>query len=284
MTAANDKLMISEVVMSFICSDSCENGITKKTCSRKAQANHLFQSISGSKAVHWQTVGRTCGTIWWKKSAGWDGLRMCVDSTCPFHIEKLGMESSGPTLTAFCSAGWPCRNSIGLDCIAILHLSSWACLYICGLSQVSECTLIPSLSLAGWQGACWERGTGAPTTIPSHRSYWDLICVQPMDRHYLACLDLLASCPSLCNTGGPPSLLCPTSLRPQHVAGATLTAYLSAALGGLDCPSDTSHTTTRVNLFCCTASAVVTQPQKLFHSQASWREAKLCSVTGPNTI
>ena len=63
MTAANDKLMISEVVMSFICSDSCENGITKKTCSRKAQANHLFQSISGSKAVHWQTVGRTCGTI-----------------------------------------------------------------------------------------------------------------------------------------------------------------------------------------------------------------------------
>ena len=62
MTAANDKLMISEV-MSSLCSDLGENGITKENMPTRAQANHLFQSISGSNAVHWQMVGRTCGTI-----------------------------------------------------------------------------------------------------------------------------------------------------------------------------------------------------------------------------
>ena len=43
-------------VMGFVCSDSCKNGITKgkvRHCVRKVQANHLFQSISGSKAMDW---------------------------------------------------------------------------------------------------------------------------------------------------------------------------------------------------------------------------------------
>ena len=44
--------MISEV-MSFVCSDSCENGVTKQKCVRKDQANNLFQSISRSKAMDW---------------------------------------------------------------------------------------------------------------------------------------------------------------------------------------------------------------------------------------
>ena len=48
--------MISEF-MSFVYSDSCENGITKEKCVRKDQANYLFQtqiqSISGSKAMDW---------------------------------------------------------------------------------------------------------------------------------------------------------------------------------------------------------------------------------------
>ena len=47
--------MISKV-MSFVCSDSYENGITKEkvhTNFGKDQANHLFQSILGSKAMDW---------------------------------------------------------------------------------------------------------------------------------------------------------------------------------------------------------------------------------------
>ena len=44
--------MISEV-MSFVCSDSCENGITKEKVRTKDQANYRFQSISGSKAMNW---------------------------------------------------------------------------------------------------------------------------------------------------------------------------------------------------------------------------------------
>ena len=35
----------------FCISDSCENGITREKCLRNAQANHLFQSIPGSKAM-----------------------------------------------------------------------------------------------------------------------------------------------------------------------------------------------------------------------------------------
>ena len=44
--------MISEV-MSFVRSNSCENGITKETCLQNAQENHLLQSVLGSKAIDW---------------------------------------------------------------------------------------------------------------------------------------------------------------------------------------------------------------------------------------
>ena len=65
---ANDKLMpvISEV-MSFICSDSSENGIRKEKCLQNGQANHLFQSINhlfqsilGPKAMHWKFQSVKC--------------------------------------------------------------------------------------------------------------------------------------------------------------------------------------------------------------------------------
>ena len=59
----------------------------------------------------------------------------------------------------------------------------------------------------------------------------------------------------------------------------------STALSGLDGPSEF---TTRPGLFGCTVSVVVTQAHtfthSIFHSLASRCEAKLCSVTGPNTI
>ena len=45
--------MVSEVV-SLVCSDSCENGITKKNaCEMQCSGNPLFQSIAGSKAMYW---------------------------------------------------------------------------------------------------------------------------------------------------------------------------------------------------------------------------------------
>ena len=104
-----------------------------------------------------------------------------------------------------------------------------------------------------------------------------------MDRDYLACLAWLALWPSWCDTGGQPSLLRPASLRSQPVPrGQTIS---STALIWLDGPSDV---TTRLSLVGCTAGAVVTQAhtftQSIFRSLASRREAKLCSVTGPNTI
>ena len=50
--AIADKLMISEV-MSFACSDSCENGITKEKVLAKGSGKSHFQSISGSKEMDW---------------------------------------------------------------------------------------------------------------------------------------------------------------------------------------------------------------------------------------
>ena len=47
-----DKLMISEV-MSFVCLDSYENGITKEKVYTKGSGKLPFQSISGSKAMDW---------------------------------------------------------------------------------------------------------------------------------------------------------------------------------------------------------------------------------------
>ena len=69
-------------------------------------------------------------------------------------------------------------------------------------------------------------------------------------------------------------------------AGATRTDFL--VYGSQRVLWPIRHTT-RLSLFCCTvASAVVTQAQTfthcIFHSQASRREAKLCSPTGPNAM
>ena len=64
--------MISELseVMSFICSDSCENGITKEKVLAKCSGKSLFSKYLGfpSNGLEFskcQILGRTCGTIWW---------------------------------------------------------------------------------------------------------------------------------------------------------------------------------------------------------------------------
>ena len=85
-----------------------------------------------------------------------------------------------------------------------------------------------------------------------------------MHRDYLACLAWLALGPSWCDAGGPPS---PASSRPQLVPHGQVT--MSTALSGLDGPSD-------ITLSLAGLSNL--------HSLASQREARLCSITGPNTI
>ena len=71
------------------------------------------------------------------------------------------------------------------------------------------------------------------------------------------------------------NLLRPVSLRAQHVQRWQPT--WSLVLSWLD---NSSGTTTRLSLFCWTAGSVITKTQtfthSIFHSQASWREAKLC--------
>ena len=140
-------------------------------------------------------------------------------------------------------------------------------------------SLLPDRLWRARRGGAENRGTGAATTIPSLRSYSDFTCAQAMDRDYLACLAWLAW-PSWCDTGGPPS---PASSRAQPVPRGP-TAW-SNALSGLNGPSDI---TTRLSLFDCTAGAVFTPAHtfilSIFHSLALRHEAKLCSVTGPNTI
>ena len=104
-----------------------------------------------------------------------------------------------------------------------------------------------------------------------------------LDQDYLACLAWLVLWPSWCDTEWPPSLLRPASSRAQPVPRGQTT--WSSALIGLDGPSDI---TTRLSLFGGTAGAVVTQAHtfthSIFHSLTSRREAKLCTVTGLNTI
>ena len=70
-----------------------------------------------------------------------------------------------------------------------------------------------------------------------------------------------------------------------QVCSARGQTTLSSALSWLDGPSDI---TTRLSLLGCSAGAVVTPAHtftySIFHSLSSRREAKLCLVTGPNTI
>ena len=39
--------------MSFVCSGSCKIGVTREKNLQKVQSNNLFQSILGSRAMHW---------------------------------------------------------------------------------------------------------------------------------------------------------------------------------------------------------------------------------------
>ena len=56
---AIDKLMISEV-MSFVGSIHVKMTQQKKSFLRNAQENYVFQSISGSQAIHWNFHRVTC--------------------------------------------------------------------------------------------------------------------------------------------------------------------------------------------------------------------------------
>ena len=66
--------MISEV-MSFVCSDSYENGITKEKVHTKGSGKLPFSEYLGfqSNGLEFskcQILARTCATIWWKKKRG----------------------------------------------------------------------------------------------------------------------------------------------------------------------------------------------------------------------
>ena len=69
-----DKLMISEV-MSFVCLDSYENGITKEKVYTKGSGKLPFSEYlrfqsNGLELSTCQILGLTCATIWWKKKQG----------------------------------------------------------------------------------------------------------------------------------------------------------------------------------------------------------------------
>ena len=78
--------MINEV-MSFVCSDSCENGIKKEEVLAKGSGKSPFSeylwfqsnSLEFSKCL---ILGRTCA-IWWKKKRGQEA---------EFHLVKEGFE------------------------------------------------------------------------------------------------------------------------------------------------------------------------------------------------
>ena len=73
--------MVSEV-MSFVCSDSCKNGITKEKVRTKGSgelpfsffrvpfSEYLGFQSNGLEFSKSQILGRTCATIWWKKKRG----------------------------------------------------------------------------------------------------------------------------------------------------------------------------------------------------------------------
>ena len=73
---ANNKLMIKEV-MSFVCSDLCEKGITRqkqlsKSASKMLRQINFFRICMVPKQCtgifHVKCIDKTCGTRWWKKT------------------------------------------------------------------------------------------------------------------------------------------------------------------------------------------------------------------------
>ena len=46
-----------------------------------------------------------------------------------------------------------------------IHVRVWLCLYICSLRMPADSTTPTLLSLGGWPGGCWERGTCAALSI-----------------------------------------------------------------------------------------------------------------------
>ena len=109
-----------------------------------------------------------------------------------------------------------------------------------------------------WPSGAGKRGTEAATRIPSHRSYSGFKCILQMDRDYLDCL-----------AGGQPSLICLASSRAQPGWTANQTP-----LPGLVCSATPLAQSLIKHIFIHSS----------FNLLASRREAKLCSVTGPNTI
>ena len=211
------------------------------------------------------------------------------------------MEGSGQAPTAVLPAGSgrlgrrePRSGKGGASAAAAERLCcKTASRYICAFARVciqvvSECAptrgaASTSPSLAGWLVEDGERGTGAATAIICLGRDSDPTCALPTDRDFLACLARLALWPSWSDTGGPPSSLRQASSRARpEPRGQTKWPPALSELDGL------SGTITRLPLFSWIASSVVTQTQTLthsmFHSQASRREAKLCSITGPQAL
>ena len=129
------------------------------------------------------------------------------------------------------------------------------------------------------RGGPEKRGTGANTTFPRFRNHSDFTGSQQIDQ------DSPRLAGPLAQLARHWSLLRPASLSAQPVPRGQTT--WSTALSWLDGPSDT---TSRLSVLGCTAGAVVpkhtwhTFTHSIFHSLASRREAKICSVTGLNTI
>ena len=61
--------------MSFVCSDSCENGITKEKertngSGKLPFSEYLGFQSNGLEFSKCQILGRTCARIWWKEKRG----------------------------------------------------------------------------------------------------------------------------------------------------------------------------------------------------------------------
>ena len=129
-----------------------------------------------------------------------------------------------------------------------------------------------------------KRGTGAAqaTTIPSFRSYSNFTGSQPMDRDYLICLAWLALWPAGATLEG--LLVC----FARRVRGSS--RCLVDRLPGQLLAAGLMALQTSQPVYVCSAAPKHTD--SLTHSFTNWpglslasrREAKVCSVTVPNTI
>ena len=179
-----------------------------------------------------------------------------------------------------CCSGLP----LLLDSIA-LHPRTCACLYIYGLHMSSDPTSPYDLPVSG-------RLAGGFAEM-RHWSYYTpqvmklllrlFTCVQPMGRDHLACLARPAHWISWCDTGGPPGELeGPAGAKRTDGPGPRLSA------GSMAHPTPLPGQPGSV---CSAAPPAQPSPEhgqafthSALHSPASRREARLCSVTGPNTI